>query len=56
MKMAQKESGEIDCIYTVGGRTSHSNNYWDDSSSLNYTQLVSVLEENGVQHNLSPRY
>ena len=56
MKLAQMDSGEIDCVYTPGGGRSHSNYAWDDRSAFNYTQAVAVMEENDIEHHLAPRY
>lgn len=55
MKLAQAETGEIDCIYTAQGRQQNSNDYWNTYWSMNYTQAVAILEENHVEHHLSPR-
>ena len=56
MKLAQQDSGEIDCVYSPGNRQVNSNKYWNDDWSLNYTQAVSVLDEHDIDHNISPRY
>ena len=59
MKLAQTDSGEIDCTFydrrTYQG--SYSVNKWIDGyRAINYTQAVSVLKDNNVEHYLSPRY
>ena len=55
MKLAQTESGEIDCIYSPTGRQQNSNDYWYPAWSMNYTQAINVLDENKVEHHLAPR-
>ena len=53
LKLAQKDSGEIDAVY------SPNNAWYGDEYSwqwLNYTQAVSALDANDVSHNLSPRF
>ena len=55
MKLAQADSGEIDCVYTHGNRTVDSNYYWNDWTAMNYTQAVAVMEENDVEQHLAPR-
>ena len=56
MKLAQESSGEIDCVYTVGGKGANSNEIWDDRNYMNYTGLVDLLKEENIEHNLAPRY
>ena len=55
MKLAQTDTGEIDCIYSVAGRQQNSNEYWYTDWSLNYTQAIAVLNENKVEHHMAPR-
>ena len=59
MKLAQSESGEIDCAFynqrsNLGGEDM--NRFIDGYRAINYTQAVSVLNKNNVEHYLSPRY
>ena len=57
MKLAQAESGEIDCMYTPkNDKHDNSNYFWNDIWSLNYTQALQVLDEHNVEHHISPRY
>ena len=58
MKLAQEDSGEIDGIFIAGDGTyvPNSNSFWDDSSALNYTLATELLEENEIEHHISPRY
>lgn len=55
MKLAQTDTGEIDCIYSVAGRQQNSNEYWYTDWSLNYTQAIAILNENKVEHHMAPR-
>ena len=55
MKLAQAESGEIDCVYTADGVLENSNIYWNDVWSLNFTQAEIVLREQNVENHMSPR-
>ena len=57
MKLAQEDSGEIDCVYTAGThpRKSDSNYLWNDNWSFNYTQAMLTMEENKVKAHLAPR-
>ena len=56
MKLAQEDSGEIDCVYTPGtGRRRDSNSLWHSNFSFNYTQAMLMMDENKVKANLSPR-
>ena len=58
MKLAQEDSGEIDGIFIAGNGTysPDSNSYWNDGSALNYTLATQLLQENEIEHHLSPRY
>ena len=56
MTLAQQKSGEIDNVYFIKGDEHNSNNQWNDLYSMNYTRAVEVLDENGVDHYISPRY
>ena len=57
MKLAQADSGEIDCMYTPQEmRQSDSNQYWDDIWTLNYTRAIEVLKYEKIEHHISPRY
>ena len=57
MKLAQESSGEIDGVFTAQAYDNWNINYhWNDWWSLNYTRTVEVLEENNIEHHLSPRY
>lgn len=56
MKLAEEDSGQIDCIYTVGNRQLNSNFYNNDAQALNYTRAVEVLAENNIEAHISPRY
>ncbi len=56
MKLAQQDSGEIDCVYTpTSERRDNSNNLFLDGWSLNYTQAQLTMEANNVEAYLSPR-
>ena len=56
MKLAQQDSGEIDCVYTATEYAQiNSNHLWNDIWNLNYTQGLELMEENNVEAYLSPR-
>mmetsp|Transcript_34277 Transcript_34277/g.42350 ORF Transcript_34277/g.42350 Transcript_34277/m.42350 type:complete len:127 (+) Transcript_34277:367-747(+) len=56
MKLAQQDSGEIDCVYTATSMRRDDSNYlWQDNWSLNYTQAQLTMEANDVEAYLSPR-
>lgn len=58
MKLAQKDSGEIDAIYVAGpGRNSNQNTYSEQEwYSLNYTAATAALDQNDITYNMAPRY
>ena len=55
MKLAQKDSGEIDCVYTYFKVETSSNYLWNYEFGLNYTMANERLQENNVEAYLSPR-
>ena len=56
MKLAQQDSGEIDCFYAPTTTQAVSQNeFWEDAWSLNYTQAVLTMRDNNVEAHLSPR-
>ena len=57
MKLAQQDSGEIDCIYQYGtDQYQDSNGKVYTGATLNYTQALIVMQENQVEAHLSPRF
>ena len=57
LSLAQKESGEIDALYTSSFfRNENTNDYFDNWSSFNYTHALSVLDELEVEHYTAPRF
>ena len=58
LKLAQTDSGEIDCVYTpqYDRRQDNSNLYWNDTWSLNFTQAVAVMDKNAIVSHMAPRY
>lgn len=43
-------------MYTQGGRQINSNDYWEDNYVFNYTKAIEVMDKDGVEHYLAPRY
>ena len=60
MSLSQKASGEMDAVFAqqyAGDQLNFSENkQGNDSTSLNYTAAVEVLDQKNIEHHMTPRY